>query len=234
MTRTFVYGAFLMILVLALSAPYLAAAGGAPSDDIKRAANEGIAVFLKDSRIGGLHRLGFESRADIDSAELGEGFQIFTIHPSKLLDESVSMDFQSLVAPTNQWKFLVVTGDKANALLEVNFVDGKWIPVGIGASVLAKELSGFLAAWPASSGYQYRFIRVYQATSDLLELSLEGKVLGIIPLTSLIVKKERPRGVFDLRDLRAPSAVLMDLRPVVRQNMQMDRDAIRSFKDLDN
>lgn len=223
MTKFFTYGSFVLALVLALSAPYLAAAGGPPADDIKKAANEGIAVFLKDSRIGGLNRLGYVSQADIDNAEVGEGFQIFTIHPGKLLDESAPMDFQFLATPTNQWVFLVLTGDKANALLEINFIEGKWTPVGIGASVLAKELSGFLAAWPASSGYSYRFIRIYQATSDLIELSLGGKVLGIIPLTSLIVKKERTRGVFNLTDLRDPSAVLSGLRPVIKQRIQMSR-----------
>lgn len=223
MTRAFLYGPIILVFVFTLIVPCLATAGDAPPDDIKKAAREGINVLLKGRQADvRLHNLGFESQADIDSAELGEGFQIFTIDPNKLLDESASQDVQDLVIPTSEWLFLVQAGGKANSLLKVSFLDGKWTHVGIGSSRLAKELSGFLAAWPASSGYQYRFIRVYQAASDFIELSQGGKVIGIISLTSLRVdKKGRKPGEFTPHDLRDPKEVLSDLRPAVKMNIEM-------------
>lgn len=208
----------ILAFVFALFTPCMTIAGEAPSDDIKKAGREGIAVFLKDTRIGSLNRLGFESQADIDNAELGDGFQIFTINPDKLLDESSVQELQSLVTPTNQWVFVIRAGMKANALLRVEVVDGKWIPVSIGASELARELSSLMAKWPVSSGYEYRFIRVYQARSDLIELSRGGKFIGFIPLTTLIMAPGRLTGIFDLSDLREQKDILPGLRSTVKQN----------------
>jgi hypothetical protein len=223
MTRAFYHGPALLLFVLALSAPGPSFAGNAPPDDIKRAAGEGIVVFLKDKRMGNLQRLGFQSRAEIDNAALGEGFQIFTIPPDKLLNDSLPQDLPSLVIPTNQWQFLIVSGDKANALLTVDIVDGAWTPVSIGSSGLAQQLAALLAAWPASAGYEYRLIRVYQAKSDFIELSHRGKVVGIVPLTSLLVATSGEAGAaYAPRSLHDPKEVLSELRPVVRRNLQLD------------
>jgi hypothetical protein len=223
MTKAFYSRSIFFMIVFALSIPCLAAED-ASFGDIKNAAKEGIATFFKDSRSINLHRLGFESQTDIDNAELGDGFQIFTILPARLLNESASQELQHLVTPTKQWQFLILAGGKANALLTVDLVGGKWTPVSMGSSGLARELSAFLAAWPAASGYQYRLIRVYQAKSDFIELSRGGRILGIIALTAaLTASKGGAMEAFDPRDLRDPKEVLSDLRPVVRQNMQLER-----------
>jgi hypothetical protein len=223
MTRAFLHGCILLVFTYALSAACPATAAP-PSDDIRKAAREGVNVLLKDSRMGGLHRLGFKSQAEIDNADLGEGFQICAIQPEKLLNESIPQDIQSLVTPTNEWQFLVVVGNKAYALLTVDLIDGIWKPVAIGSSELAKQLSDILQAWPASSGYQYRLVRVYQARSEFIELSQGGKVMGIIPLASLLAATPRERtDAFNPRGLRDPKTVLPDLRPVVKRNIDIHR-----------
>jgi hypothetical protein len=224
MTRPFISRSVLLVFVFILFIPCFTTAGESPPDDIKKAAKEGVTTFLKDSRSSHLRRLGFESQTDVDNAELGEGFQIFTIHPDKLLNESASQELHDLVTPTTQWQFLILARGKANALLTVDLVNEKWTPVSIGSSGLAKQLSDLLVAWPATSGYQYRLIRVYQAQSDFIELSQGGKNIGILPLTSLLTAIKRgARKAFNPHDLRDPKEVLSDLRPVVRKNIQFKR-----------
>ncbi len=217
-TRSFVLKPVLMMLACILFMPGVAAA---PPDDINNAARQGIAVLLKESRSSHIGRLGFESQADVDNAELGEGFQVFTIQPDKLLDESSSQELSDLVIPTSQWQFLILAKGNAKALLTVDLVNGKWTPVSIGSAGLARQLSDLLTAWPAASGYRYRLVRVYQAQSDFIELSQAGKKIGILPLTSLLAAtKKGERKAFNPRDLRNPKEVLSELRPVVRENMR--------------
>ena len=214
----------LLVLVFSLSALRLANAGDDPSDEIKNAAKVGVNEILKDKRNSGLHQLGFMSQDEIDSADMGDGFQIYTITPDKLLNETNPQDLHSLVVPTHQWQFMVVSGIKAYALLTIDFLDGKWKPVSIGSSDLAKELSDILKVWPASSGYEYKLIRIYQANSNFIELSQRGKVLGIIPLTSLLAATT---GVtehgFNPRDLCDSKEVLNGLRPIIKRNLEKSR-----------
>jgi hypothetical protein len=213
----------LLVFALLLFIPCIAASESPPYD-IKKAAKEGIHIFLKDGRSSNLHHLGFESQADVDSAELSEEFHIFTIRPDKLLNESAVQDIDDLVVPMTQWQFLIRVRGKARALLTVDLVNGKWVPVSIGSAGLAKQLSEISAVWPMDSGYQYRLIRVYEAQSDFIELSRRGKKIGILPLTSFLQAiKAGEKKTFDPHDLRYPKEVLTDLRPVVRENMQSKR-----------
>ena len=116
----------LLVLMFVLSAPYLASAGDAPPDNVKKVAREGVDALVKGRRIDGpLKDLGFESQIDIESAELGQGIEIFTIRPDKLLDESAPQDLQSLVTSTNQWCFLILAGNKAKTVITVGLVNGK-------------------------------------------------------------------------------------------------------------
>lgn len=188
--------------------------------DVRNAADEGIRIFLKDPRMTGLHRLGFESQYDIDYAALGDGFQIFTVPTDKLLNESDSQDIQSLVTPTNQWEFLVIAGNKTNALLTVDLVDGKWTPVGIGSSGLAKKLSKLLEAWPASVGYQYRLIIAYQVNAKFVEILQGDMVIGLLPLLSSNATMGEPTKEFDPTDIREAKDVLNNLRSTVLRNIQ--------------
>lgn len=220
--KRFVYKFILAVFAFALSAPSCVAASDVPSDDIIKAAKEGIVVFLKDSRLSGNQELGFETQVDVDNAELGEGFQIFTIHPDQLLDETNPHDLKDIVFPTGQWEFFVVAGDKVKSLLRVGFVNGKWTPVGIGSSIIAMKMSSLIEAWPKSSGYSYRFIRVYQANADIIELSRNGKILGFIPLNSYFNTdtERRTAQTFAPRNLRQQEEVLKVLRPAVRANIE--------------
>lgn len=188
--------------------------------DIRNAAIKGISIFVKDPRMKGLYRLGFESQSDIDYAALVDGFQIFTVPTDKLLNEFDFQDIQSVATPTNQWEFLVVAGNKTNALLTVDLVEGRWTPVGIGSSGLAKKLGKLLEAWPASSGYQYRLIIAYQISAKFIEVSQGDIVIGLIPLLGSNATMGEPKKEFDPTDIRDSKEVLINLRSAVLRNIQ--------------
>ncbi|HEY6872002.1 MAG TPA: hypothetical protein VI298_04645 [Geobacteraceae bacterium] len=210
-----------MVFIFALSASCLATAGDASFGDLKKAAREGMKAFLRPDRLDYLHYHGFESQADLENAVLGEGFEVFTIPPGKLLDESAPLDLQTLVTSTNSWDFLIVVGKKAKAVVTVGLDGGEWMPLEFGSSELADQLSDFLAAWPASSGYRYRFIRIPSALSGLIELSKEDKVVGIVPLTDfLAMTKGRTTEAFNPSDVRDPKEVLTALRLVVKKSLR--------------
>ena len=222
-TRRRIMGTFFckMILVIFVFALHisLCSAGEMPSD-IRNAAEDGIRIFLQDPRMTGLQRLGFESQSDIDNVAIGIWFQTFIVHSDKLLNGSDSQDFQPLATPTDQWEILVVAGKKANALLTVDFVDGKWMPVGIGAPGLAKKLGNILEAWPASSGYQYRLICLYQISEKFIELSQGGKMIGLIPLVSSNATMGEPQKEFDPANIRDAKEVLINLWSSVLRDIQ--------------
>lgn len=202
----------LLALVIAFTAPFQATAADAPPDDVMQAAKEGVKIHFKDRRHDHQYTyLGLNNQDELDNVELGEGFQLFTIPDNALLDGPAPQNFQSIVTPTNEWNFFVMSKHKYRAVLEVSVDEGKWTAGAIGSSRIAKEMSGFLERWPASSGYTFRFIRVY-LKEDVIELSLDGKILGIIPLTQLIVIPERAIGVFKPSDLRNPEDMLTELQ----------------------
>jgi hypothetical protein len=118
---------------------------------------------------------------------------------------------------------LIKADGKPNSVLSVCFFDGKWQQVGIGASLLAKELGGFLSAWPAAEGYSFRYVKAPQASSDFIELSNKGKVLGFFPLSTMIRKEGRTVGEFKLSDLRDPQDVLTELRSQIKRNIETNK-----------
>lgn len=230
MMRAFLYRFILLVFIFVMTTPCLSTAGYVPTDEIKEVARHEI-DSLKDTPIEGLHDLGFDSRADIEHIELGEGFEIFTIDPDKLLDETSPQDLQSLVTTTNVWYFPLVVEGRAKTLLKLRFTDGKWFASGMGSPKFLKEMCAFQAAWPASSGYKYRLIHVKQAMAHIIELSQNGMFVGIIPLSTFyrIDSKAKIRAdanaraaeTFDPYDLRRDSKeILLDLRPAVRSNIE--------------
>jgi hypothetical protein len=161
----------------------------------------------------GLHNLGFKSQSDLDNAYAGEGFQVFTIPPDRLLNKNFPQDLAALVIQTNQWQFLVMSTDGAKALLAVDIMNNTWTPVSIGAAGLAKELSAIMDAWPESSGYAYRFITVNEANAEFIELSQGSKVLGIVPLGT--AKKG-----YSSADIKSPQDMLPGLRQAAQENIR--------------
>ena len=211
-------------IFLVVILPSVVAARGIPATEVVIAATEGLTTFLHQINAQNLDRFGFYSQADISGAQLGPAFQIFTIPPDKILsyDPSIS-DLSSMIVPTNQWQFLIISQGNPKSLLTVDFFKDEWTAVSIGASGLAMQLSKITEAWPASAGYRYRLIRVYQAKSDFLEMSLGEKVIGIVPLLSARMALGSEKEDFDPLGLEDSRNILINLRPIVEKNIQEGR-----------
>lgn len=206
-------------------------AGGLPSENVRQAGRDGIKQKLKGRKHDRRFKdLGFEIQDDIDKAELGEGFRVFTINTKKLLDDSYPLDIQAIVVPTGEWDFLIKADGKASSLMKVAFFDGKWKQVGMGAATLARELGGLLASWPGSDGYTFRYIKVPQTGSDYIELSGKGKLLGIFPLFSMMRRPDRVMGEFKQSDLRDAGEVLSELKDQIKQSI----DAYKQKQDTNS
>jgi hypothetical protein len=98
--------------------------------------------------------------------------------------------------------------------MTVDRMDGEWRAVSLGASELAQQLTALMLRWPESS-HRLRFIRVYQANADFVEVARGGQVLGVVPLLSARISLEAP-GRFDPNDVWAGARVVGRLKPIVR------------------
>jgi hypothetical protein len=214
----------LIVLSLVVMLPSVVPAEGIPSTEIVIAAREGLKTFLNEVNAQNLDRFGFYSQGDITGAELGAAFQVFTIPPDKILsyDPSIS-DLTSMIVPTNLWQFLIISQGNPKSLLTVDFLNDQWTAVSIGASGLAMQLSKITEAWPASAGYRWRLIKVYQAKSDLLEISLGDKVIGIVPLLSARMALGFEKEDFDPLGLEDSRNILIYLKPTVENNLQEEK-----------
>jgi hypothetical protein len=219
MKRKFLQRLIVIGFILIFQMPFLSSADETISLDILNAAQEGIKIFLQDTQSS--EQFGFSARDEVDSATLGKGFEVFTVPPDSLLKGEASKDLSSLAISTNLWQFVIVAGGKAKVLLTVGFMDRGWAPVSMGSAGLAKELGKVLETWPESAGYQYKLIRIYQAKSDFLEISLGGKAIGVIPLISARVSMGIGKQGFDPQDLYNSEGVTMRMRAVVRKNLEM-------------
>jgi hypothetical protein len=192
-----------------------------PSDAVITAASDALAYRIKNRKIEeSIQPFGFfETQAEIDNAELGEGFRGFVVFTDKLLDEPASQDLHSLIGPTNMWYFPVLSNGKVKTLICISFQNGKWGFSSMGQAALAMEMSGLKAKWPATSGYKYKYIK-FDFVTSFFELSQEGEVLGLIPLLNISNKPGRVIGTFESSDLRDPKEILPELRLKYKQNIE--------------
>ncbi|MBR7799532.1 hypothetical protein [Undibacterium fentianense] len=110
--------------------------------------------------------------SELKTAELGLGFEVYSAHPQTLL--AGGRPFEQMVMGTGVWNFVVLVDKHPVALLEMEKFNGKWQVNGAGASKLAQDV---MASTQNHAGRNaFRFIRIYQATADFLEVKdLEGK-----------------------------------------------------------
>lgn len=210
----------LISFILLFKLPFVFSADEEPPIGVFNAALEGMKTFLKDYHAQKLNQIGFANQNEVNDAILSKGFRVFTLHPDSLKNLNVLQDLSSIATPTNLWQFIILTHRKAASLLTVDNVNNKWTAVSIGSFELSKQLNKFIETWPASKGYQYRLIRVYQATSDFMELLYANKVIGIIPLTSGRIAMNLEKQEFDPFDLHTSSDILVNIRPIVKKNIE--------------
>lgn len=176
-------------------------------------------------------RIGFETEADVTNADVGLGFRVYTIDHAKIVERSAPLDFEACVLPTSDWLYIVVNGNKALSLLEMNFQGARWSAGSLGSAEFARALNNILKAWPAAAGYQYRYFRIYGPRIDFFEISHSGRVIGIIELIpTKIDSMASPNKVFHSNDLRSPKELWSVLLPSIRRNIEWHRKNNASSK----
>lgn len=110
--------------------------------------------------------------SELKNAKLGMGFEVHTAHPQTLL--SGGRPFEQMLMGTGIWNFVVLVDGHPAALLEMEKVNGKWQVNGAGGSKLAQDVH--LTTQQNAGRSAFRFVRIYQATADFLEVKdMEGK-----------------------------------------------------------
>ena len=185
----------------------------APSADIPKAAEKGMVAFLANPEITGSKKSPIAAVKSADMT-LGAGFHIHTIAPA-LEAENGSLD--ALAVPTGHWRFLMLSGNQPVGMLTVVNIDGEWRAVSIGGAGIAGELFQVMNRWPAGEGYTYRFIRIFQARSDFIEISRNNRLSGFVPLSSSRISFQMP-GQFDAAALMRNSEIFPQLKDIMSKH----------------
>jgi hypothetical protein len=146
---------------------------------LRAAANAGMRSLINDltkDQAAGTLPEGFpfdiNDLSELKNAELGLGFEVYSAHPQTLL--AGGRPFEQMLMGTGIWNFVVMVGKHPVALLELEKVNGKWQVNGAGGAKLAQDINA--ATYNFAGKNAFRFVRIYQATADFLEVKdIEGK-----------------------------------------------------------
>ena len=159
---------------------------------------------------------------DLKDAKIEYGFAVHTIDPPELLAGRGSM--QSMARHANQWRFVITLHQRAIGMTTVEKTNGRYETVAYGAAVLAKDLDAVAAVHGNADKSNLRFLRIYQARSDLLEVIGQDGRERFAPLhsarESLLLAQRSKDGNSGLLD---ESELVQPLRAAVKQNMAASR-----------
>lgn len=159
---------------------------------------------------------------DLRNAELGFSFRVFTVDVPGLLAENESA-LEDLVIPTETWRITVLVDGRPAGLLTMESREAGWEIVSMGGAVLAKEIQELTERFARLPGCEFRFVRVFQATADFLEVRQTGTVLGFAPFQSARISMKLDS------DANGPGALLDGLE-VTSGLKDMVRASIREGK----
>ncbi len=126
-----------------------------------------VAQSVAVQGLGNGFPLDVRSAEDLLQARIGFGFEVHTVAPSAVLAGS-SLETEAI--GTGHWRFVILVANRAVGLMDVARQDGAWTAVGFGGAGLARELDDLVSFHKANRAGSLRFIRIYQAGSDLLEV----------------------------------------------------------------
>lgn len=126
--------------------------------------------------------LAVSSAAELSQAHIGPGFAVYTVDPADIVAHD---DLSGAAKPTGAWRFVIRVGNRPVGLSTVEQVNGQWQVVSYGGAQLAQDVDLQLRRHGNADRSNLRFIRVYQARSDFLEVSspLDGRT-RLAPLHS--------------------------------------------------
>lgn len=121
------------------------------------------------------------SMAELASARLGRGFAVYTVDPA---DVASASELSAVAKPTGTWRFIVRSGSRPVGLATVEQVAGQWQVVSYGGGLLAQEVDAQMRQHGNADHSNLRFIRVFQARSDFLEVDSGNGAARVAPLIS--------------------------------------------------
>lgn len=170
------------------------------------------------ARAGAQGVLDVADARELAGVRVAYGFAVYTVDPAELLAGRRGM--RSLTAPTGQYRFIIMLGERPVGMATVEKVNGRFETVAYGAAVLARDVDASMRVHGNAERSNVRFVRVYQARSDMLEVS-GGGGLRYAPLhsarTSLNMAKTSADSLIEEADILQP------LRSAVRANMNAPR-----------
>jgi hypothetical protein len=184
--------------------------GGTPPAAVVEAARLGLPKFLKAIPRKELAHLNFSHPAEVEIAELGTPFRLFTIGPQQILDYDPATPLEQVVIPMPVWYFPVVVNGESRTLLYVERLHGTWKAAGVGSSRSAKLWAAAQGVRPTTDGYANVFVRVVQARAAFV-LSTKGSGVQMIPLESAGMPPSETRADND------PADVIMGLKSSLRR-----------------
>jgi hypothetical protein len=158
---------------------------------------------------------------DLKEATISYGFPVYTIDPPELMAGRGSM--QNMVRPTPQWRFVIALRGRPIGMATVERNQGKFETVAYGAAVLAKDVDALMGFHGNADKSNLRFVRVYQARSDLLEVVGQDGRARFAPLhsarESLLLQQRASKDGKRSEDLMDEAELVQPLRSAVKLNM---------------
>ena len=191
--------------------------------EVLAAAKKGIIPFLNTIPEEGRASYGFGPGDQLDQAEVGIPFRVYTITPSALSNYCPGETVSSLLSPTGMWYFPVMIKGDVKALSIVDQMDGSWEVVSVGDVPLAGELQKVMLNWPRAQGYEPLLIVVFQAGTYFFTIPQEGAcnltplLIGGRGLGAALLKGKK--GYSSLIDI---SQIVEQLKAAVEENISQD------------
>ncbi len=162
---------------------------------------------------------------ELKEAKIEYGFAMHTIDPAELIAGRSTM--QRMAKPINQWRFVITVQNRPIGMATVERNKGRYETVSYGAAVLAKDVDALATAHGNADKSNLRFVRIFQARSDLLEVVTNDGRARFAPMhsarESLMLQQrasvdgKRADTLLDDADLVQP------LRTAVKQNLEASR-----------
>lgn len=119
---------------------------------------------------------------DLKNATISYGFPVYTIAPKELLNGRGEL--KTMAKPTGQWRFVISLEGRPIGMATVESNRGRFETVAYGAAVLAKDTDAVMAYHGNAARSNMRFLRIYQARSDFLEVTGQDGQARFAPLHS--------------------------------------------------
>ncbi|POZ62282.1 hypothetical protein [Chromobacterium alticapitis] len=229
-SKSVITAAWLGLAVLAggagssYAAPLSAAQLAQQQNEAEAAAKLGLAGFARQgaqdfgARLPGEFPLDVSDARALAALRIGDGFPVYSVTPQQVLAEDANLSRQ--MSPTGVWRFTVYQQARPVGLVTVEKTGERWQAVSFGAAGLARDLASLRAAYGDSGRASLRFLRVFQAQSDFLEVTPAGggqpRFAALSSAYASLALKRQAEGERALLD---GQTLLEPLRAAVRSNL---------------